>query len=112
MSLKRALEEMPLDRGLEAAAREILALFVRNPADWLTGSDVRGRLHEPSDAPTVLGLLVRNSVLDFEDRPARYRLVDDAFLRIEVERFLRRVERYDQRAQANVARFRQRYHCS
>lgn len=112
MSLRRALEELPHDRMLESVAREVLGLFYRNPKAWLTSEQVKSRISHPADADRILGLMTESYVLDFEDAPPRYRLVADALLAIEVDRFLRRAERHEHRIQTNVARFRRHFNNS
>lgn len=112
MSLRRALEELPHDRMLESVAREVLGLFQRNPKSWLTPDQVKSRIPHPANADRILTLMAESYVLDFEDAPPRYRLVDDTLLSIEVDRFLRQAERHEHRIQTNVARFRRHFNSS
>jgi hypothetical protein len=106
------LERLPHDRTSSSAAREVVALFRRNPHSWLTPEDVSSRVKHPVETERILDVLSDCFVLDFQDGPPRYRICPDTHLEIEVDRFLRRVEQGDRRIQTNVARFRRRYHCS
>jgi hypothetical protein len=108
MSLRRALEHLPCDRGTEAAVRETLQLLRIRKGEHLSVDDVARRLERPfSTISVLLSELADARVLHLEG--TRYGYVSDPVTDLEVERFLRRAECHSVLVQTNLAKFRERY---
>ncbi|MDO8964498.1 MAG: hypothetical protein Q7W30_08425 [Coriobacteriia bacterium] len=108
MSLQRALERLPGDRGTEAAIREVLELMRIHVRESLSAPEVARRLERPEPTISViLSTLADGYVLRTED--ALYRYEPDALVDLDVQRYLRRVATHSAHVQQNVAKFRDRY---
>ncbi|GAB4281454.1 MAG: hypothetical protein Kow0056_16840 [Coriobacteriia bacterium] len=109
MSLRSALERLPHDSRSEALVREVLGLLRRNRDRWLSVEQVRSRVSRSEGLDLLLEVLTREHVLASDESLHDVMLADDAVVRIEVDRYLRRASHQDRRVQSNVERFRQRY---
>ena len=109
MGLRQALEKLPHDRAVESATRTILALFRKQPGEWLTADEILTHVSDPAAGRKVLRILTETFVLDFQDAPPRYRCEPDTLLEMELERYLHGAERHEERRQSNMARFRRRF---
>jgi hypothetical protein len=108
MSLRRALDKLPGDRGTEAAVREVLQLLRVRKGEHLSTDDVSRRVERPlSTISVLLSELADARVLHLDG--TRYAYLSDPVTDLEVERFLRRAESHSVFVQANVAKFRERY---
>lgn len=108
MSLRRALDHLPGDRGTEAAVREILQLLRVRKSEHLSADEIARRIERPYSAVgMLLSELADARVLHLED--ARYGYLSDPVTDLEVERFMRRAESHSVFVQSNVAKFRERY---
>ena len=110
MSLARALTNLPDNAEVERALRDVLVLFRRHKAEWLSETDVRIKTGlSPVDLALILPVLARAFVLDFDSAESRYRFSGDVALGYEIETFSRRVEAHETHLRTNVARYRERY---
>jgi hypothetical protein len=110
VSLSRALTNLPDDPDLERTLRDVLVLFRRHKGEWLTDRDVRVKTGSPGPhIATLLPVLARAFVLDFDSAEGRYRFGGDAVLLYEIDAFSRRVESRQVHVRTNVAKFRERY---
>ena len=110
MSLSRALATLSDDEHTERVLRDVLVLFGRHTAEWLSESDVQAKTGRTrQDLDRILPVLSDTYVLDFDRTEERYRFSGDVVLGFEIESFMRRAESHQSHVRANVARFRERH---
>lgn len=110
MSLSRALSNLPEDAELERTLRDVLLLFRRHRAEWLSEADVRMKTGcRAAHVALLLPVLVRGFVLDFDGASGAYRYSGDVVLGYEIDAFIKRTDYREAHVQTNVARFRERY---
>jgi hypothetical protein len=109
LSLTRALSNLPEDAELERTLRDVLILFRRHKAEWLSELDVRTKTGcRPAHIAMLLPVLACAFVLDFDSASGAYRFNGDVVLGYEIDAFVRRVDSHQAHVRTNVAKFRER----
>jgi hypothetical protein len=108
MSLRKALDRLTTDRATENVVREVIDLLRVRGGEYLAATDVARRLGRPETLVAVV-LLELGDAFVLRHEGLRYAYVPDAFVELEVDRFVRRTETHNAFVQTNVAKYRDRY---